>query len=130
MFFFFNFNVKCFFNKRTVTSTFRNPVKCNWNSTRKTKKKNLMRFILQDITPWNHKNVRNCYSGGYFGDLGTNVEFNGFIMISWISESFSPYLLIKSSFNFKLVFFTSFEYNLGGIIRKNIFTKVLNNKCS
>ena len=41
-------------------------------------------------------------------------------MILWISESFSPYLLVKNSFNFKLGFFTYFEYISGGIIRKNI----------
>ena len=37
--FFSIFDVKYFLNKRTVTWTFRNPVKYNWNSTRKTKKK-------------------------------------------------------------------------------------------
>ena len=58
-------------------------MKYNWNSTRKTKKKNLLDFILQDITPWNHKNRRNCYFGGYFGDLVSNVEFNGFL---WFCE--------------------------------------------
>ena len=45
-------------------------------------------------------------------------------MILWISESFSLYLLVKNNFNFKLVFFTYFEYISGGIIRKNIFTIV------
>ena len=58
-------------------------MKYNWNSTKKTKKKNFLGFILQDITPWNHKNVRNCYFWGYFGGLGTNVEFNGFL---WFCE--------------------------------------------
>ena len=57
---------------------------------------------------------------GYFGGLGTNVEFNGFFVILWISGSFSLYLLIKNSFNFKLGFFTYFEYILGSIIRKNM----------
>ena len=55
-----------------------------WNSsTRNTKKKNFLGFILQDITPWNHKNVRNCYFGGYFRGLGTNVEFHAFL---WFCE--------------------------------------------
>ena len=54
------------------------------------------------------------------GSLGTNVECNSFFMILWISESFSLYLLVKNSFNFKLGFFTYFEYISGGIIRKNI----------
>ena len=35
---------------------------------------------------------------GYFGGLGTNVEFNGFFVILWISGSFSLYLLVKNSF--------------------------------
>ena len=43
-----------------------------------------------------------------------------FFMILWISESFSLYLLVKNSFNFKLVFFIYFEYISVSIIRKNI----------
>ena len=58
-------------------------MKCNWSSTRKTKKKFLGGLILQDVTPWNHKNMINCYFGGYFEGLGTNVEFNGFL---WFCE--------------------------------------------
>ena len=76
-------DVKYFFNKRTVTKTLRNTVKQNWTSTRKTKKKNFLGFILQDITHWNHKNVRNCYFWWYSGGLGPNVEFNGFL---WFCE--------------------------------------------
>ena len=57
-------------------------MKYNWNSTRKTEKKNSM--------------------------------------ILWISESLSLYLLVKNSFNFKLGFFTYFEYISGGTIRKDI----------
>ena len=49
----------------------------------KNKKKNFLGFVLQDITPWNHKNMINCYFGEYFGGLGTNVEFNGFV---WFCE--------------------------------------------
>ena len=118
------FDVKYSFNKIIVTQTFRNPVKFNKNSTRKTKKKNFLRCILQYITPWNHNNVRNCYSGGYFRGLQTNVEFYFilFFMILLISEIFSLYLLVKMSYNFKLDFFTYFEHILGGIIRKNSFT--------
>ena len=77
-------------------------------------------FILQDITPWNHKNVRNCYFGGYFGGPEKQCGIPWFFMILWISESFSLCLLVKNSFNFKLGFFTYFEYISGGIIRKNI----------
>ena len=45
-------------------------------------------------------------------------------MIFWISESFNLYLLVKNSFNFKLGFFTYFEYISGGIIRKNIYFQI------
>ena len=55
------------------------PVKYNWDSNRKTKKKNFLGFILQDITSWIYKTVRSCFFGGYFGDQGINVEFNGFL---------------------------------------------------
>ena len=76
-----------------------------------------MGFILQDITPWNYKNIRNYYFCGYFEALGTNLEFNGFL---WFCQIFSLYLLVKNNFNFKLGFFTYFEDTSGGIIRKNI----------
>ena len=57
---------------------------------------------------------------GYFRGLETNVEFNGFFMLLWISEIFSLYLLVKNSFNFKLVFFRYFKYISRSTIRKNI----------
>ena len=101
-------DVKYFFNKRTVTKTLRNTVKQNWTSTRKTKKKNFLGFILQDITHWNHKNVRNCYFWWYNWGSGTQCGIQWFFMILWISESFSLYILVKNSFNFKLGFFHLF----------------------
>ena len=72
--FFSIFDVRYFFN--TTTVTYRNPVKHNWNSTRKTKKK--IAFFYP-ITPWNQKNVRICYFWGYFGGLETSMEFNAFL---------------------------------------------------
>ena len=64
-------------------------------------------------------------SGGTMG--AWEPKWNSMLfMILWISESFSLYplvkiyLLVKNSFNFKLGFFTYFEYISGGIIRKNI----------
>ena len=85
-----------------------------------------MGFILQDITPWNHKNVGNVYFGrggrvlwnqcGPGNQCGTHWLF----LILWISESFSLYLLVKNSLNFKLGFFIYFQYISGDIIRKNI----------
>ena len=50
----------------------------------KLKRKISLDFIVLDIIPWNHKNLRNCYfGGGYFVGLGTNVELNGFL---WFCE--------------------------------------------
>ena len=95
-------------------------MKYNWTSTRKTKKETFLGFILQDITLWNHKNARNCYFVGVLWEPGNQCGIQWFFMILWISESFSLYLLVKNSFNFKLGFFTYFEYISGGIIRKNI----------
>ena len=92
-------------------------MKYNWNSTRKTNKKNFLSFILQDIIPWNHKNM--VFLGLPRG-LETSVKFNSFFMILWIFQSFRLYLLVKNNFNFKLGFFTYFDYCSGGTIRKNI----------
>ena len=95
-------------------------MKYNWNSTRKTKKKNFLGFILQDFIPWNNRREKLPFWGILWGpgnQCGIQLVF---FMILWISESFSLYLLVKNSFNFKLGFFTYFEYISGGIIRKNI----------
>ena len=53
----------------------------------------------------------------YFWGLGTNVEFNGFV---WFCEFLKVSASIKNSFNFKVGFFTYFEYISGAIIRKYI----------
>ena len=58
-----------------------------------------------------------------WGTLGTwEPMWNSIVfMILWISESFSLYLLVKNSFNFKLGFFTYFEYLLGGASLEKTF---------
>ena len=68
----------------------------------------------------NHKNTRHYYFLGVLCGPGNQCGIQWFFMILWISESFSLYLLVKNSFNFKLGFFTYFEYISGLIIRKNI----------
>ena len=65
------------------------------------------------------KREKLLYLGVLWGS-GNQCGIEWFFMILWISESFSLYLLVKNSFNFKLGFFTYFEYISGGIIRKNI----------
>ena len=99
-------------------------MKYNWNSTRKTKKETFLGFILQDITLWNHKNARNCYFVGVLWEPGNQCGIQWFFMILWISESFSLYLLVKNSFDFKLVFFTYFEYTLWVIIKKTFYIQI------
>ena len=51
---------------------------------------------------------------------GNQCEIQWIFMIVSIFESFGLYLLVKNNFNFKLGFFTYFDYCSGGTIRKNI----------
>ena len=95
-------------------------MKYSWNSTSKTKQKNFLSFILQDITPWSHKICEKLLFWGVLWGPRNQCGIPCFFMILWISESFSLYLLVKNSFKFKLGFFTYFEYILGGIIRNCI----------
>ena len=104
---FFNFFMLNIFS---IKELLHKPSEIQWNITGilpgKLKRKIFMGFILQDITPWNQKNMRNFFffffwGGAYFWGLGTNVELNGFFMILWISEISSLCLLV----NFKLGFF-------------------------
>ena len=94
-------------------------MKCNWNSTKKTKKKNFLGFIVQDITAWNHKNVRNCYFRGTLGawEPMWNSMFFYDLVNFW---KFLPLSFGLKQFNFKLGFFHLFWIYFRGIIRKNI----------
>ena len=54
----------------------------NWNSTRNTKNKNFLGFILQDITSRNRTKVRNCYFGDTLGaweQMWNSVFFYDFV---------------------------------------------------
>ena len=93
-------------------------MKDNYNSTTKTKKKNFLGSILQDITPWNHKKTRNCYVHGYFGGLETNVEFYRFL---WYSD-----LLKVSACIFWLTTVITLNYIFSLIL--NIFQRVSSEK--
>ena len=95
-------------------------MKYNCKSTRKIKKKNFLGFILQDISPWNHKNVRTALFGDTLGAWEHQCGIQWFFMILWISESFSLYLLFKSSFNFKLGFSLILNIFQGVSSEKNI----------
>ena len=77
-----------------------------------------MGFFVQDITPSNHKHVRNCYFWGYFVGLGTNVEFNSFLW-SW------KFLKVSASM-FWLITVLTLSYIFSLIL--NIFQGVLSEK--
>ena len=79
-----------------------------------------MSFILQDITPMKSQKCKKLLFLGVLWGPGNQCGIPWFFLILWISESFSLYLLLKKSFNFKLGFFTYFEYISGVSIRKNI----------
>ena len=98
-------------------------MKYNWNSTNKNKKIKLLGFILLDISPLKSQKREKLLFLGYFGGLGTNVEFNGFFVILWISGSFSLYLLVKNSFKLKLGFFTYFKY-ISGYHQKTFYVQI------
>ena len=86
----------------------------------KLKRKFWVGFILQDITPWNHKNVRNCYIWGYFGGLGTNVELNGFLWFCKFLKVSASIFWLKNSFKFKLGFSLILNILQGVSSEKNI----------
>ena len=79
-------------------------------------------FILQDSNPW--KNKERLLFWEVLWGSGNQCGIEWFFMILWISESFSLYLLVKNSFNFKRGFFTYFEYISGGIIRKTFYIQI------
>ena len=102
-------HVKCFFqflmlNIFSIKELLRKPSEIQWN----------IIWILQG------KLKRQiCWALSY-KILPPEITKTWEIALLGILESFSLYLLVKNSFNFKLSFFTYFEYISGVIIRKNI----------
>ena len=107
-------------NISSIKELLHKPSEIQWNITGtlpgKLKRKISWSLSYKIITPWNNKNVTNC--------PGNQCKIPWFLMILWISESFTLYLLDRNSFNFELGFFTHFEYISGGIIRKSILCQV------
>ena len=110
-------------------------MKYNWNSTRKTKKKNLLGFnptTYYPLKPQKHEKLLFFLGGGYFVDVGTNVEFNDFVWfceflkvsgsIFWLKTVSSLYLLVKNSFNFKLGFLLILNLIQGALAEKKFLT--------
>ena len=94
-------------------------MKYNWNSTRKTKQKfpGLYPTGYYPLKSWKHEKLPFW---GYFGGLGTNVQFNGFLWFHEFLKVSASIFWLKTVFNFKLGFFIYFQYISGDIIRKNI----------
>ena len=103
-------------NISSIKELLHKPSEIQWNITgtlpEKLKRKSYWALSLQ-------KREKLLFLGVLWGP-GNQCGIQWFFMILWISESFSLYLLVKNSFNFKLGFFTYFEYISGGIIRKDI----------
>ena len=99
-------------------------MKYNWNSTRKTKKKTFLGFILQDITPWNHKNVRNCYFCGYFRDLGSNVKFHGFLWFCEFLKVSASIFCLKTVLTLNSVFSLILNIYQGVLSEKTFYIKI------
>ena len=121
-------HVKCFFqflmlNIFSIKELLRKPSEIQWNIIwilQGKLKRQICWALSYKILPPEITKTWEIALLGIFWGWGNKVEFNVFFMIFWISESFSLYLLVKNSFNFKLSFFTYFEYISGVIIRKNI----------
>ena len=110
-------------NISSVKELLQKPSEIQWNVTGtlpgKLKRKISWLYITRYYTLKSQKCKKLLFLVVLWGP-GTQCGIQWFFMILWISESFSLYLLVKNSFNFKLGFFTSFEYISGDIIRKII----------
>ena len=94
-------------------------MKFNWNSIMKTKTKIFWALYYKILPPEITEMWEIASLEGTFGTW--EPMFNSMVFYDFVNfESFSLYLLVKNSFNFKLGFFTCFEYISAGIIRKNI----------
>ena len=100
------------------------PLKIQWNITGKQKRKLFWALSYKILPPEITKTWEIALLGIFWG-RGNKVEFNVFFMIFWISESFSLYLLVKNSFNFKVGFFTYFEYISGVSSEKTFYVQIL-----
>ena len=96
---FFNFLMS---NISSIKELLLKPSAIQWNITGtlpgKLKRK-ISCFILQDIAPWNHKNVRKYCFCGYFGALGNNVAFNGFLWFHEFLKISASIFWLKTDFN-------------------------------
>ena len=110
-------------NISSIKEVLHKPSEIQWNITEtlrgKLKRKISWAFSYKILPPEITKCEKLLFLGVLCGS-GNQCEIQWFSMILWFSESFSLYLLVNNSFNFKLGFFTYFEYISGVIVRKNI----------
>ena len=121
-------HVECFFqflmlNISSIKELLHKPSEIQWNitGTLPGKLKTKVSWAFPTICyPQKSQKCEKLLFWGILWGPGNQCGIQWFFMILWISESFSLYLLVKNSFNFKLGFFTYFEDTSGVIIRKNI----------
>ena len=104
-------------NISSIKELLHKPLEIQWNIIgtlpRKLKRKILGLCPTRYNPLKSQKHEKLLFVGVLWGP-GNQCEIQWFLMILWISESFSLNLLVE------LCFFTYFEYNSGGIIRKDI----------
>ena len=107
-------------NISSIKELLHKPSEIQWNITgtlpEKLKRKSYWALSLQ-------KREKLLFLGVLWGP-GSQCGIPWFFMILWISESFSPYFLVKNSFNFKVGFFTYFEYISGVSSEKTFYVQI------
>ena len=107
-------------NISSIKELLHKPSEIQWNITgtlpEKLKRKSYWALSLQ-------KREKLLFLGVLWGP-GSQCGIPWFFMILWISESFSLYLFVKNRFNFKLGFYTYFEYISWDIITKTFYIQI------
>ena len=114
-------------NISSIKKLLHKPSEIQWNLTGTLSWKLKQKFFGLYPTRYYPLKSQKCEKLLFWGVLlgpGNQCGIQWFFMILWISESFSLYLLVKNSFNFKLGFFTCFEYTSAGIIRKTFCIQI------
>ena len=111
-------------NISSIKELLHKPSNIQWNMTGtlpEKLKRNILGALSYKILPFEIKKTWEiAILRGIWGAWELMRNSMSFFIILWIWESFSFDLLVKNSFNFKLGFFSYFEYISGSIIRKTI----------
>ena len=110
-------------NSSLIKNLLHKPAEIQWNITKtlpgKLKRKISWSFFYKILPPEITKMCKIAIFAVLWGP-GNQCGTPWLFTILWVPKSFSLNILVKNSFNFKLRFFTYFEYISEGIIRKNI----------